>query len=75
MNDAAMMLRDPTFWDDFFESIPSGVARDVEEAMLAEVALRADKPLAFVKKCMNDYLRINVGKLYSLIPPGTDTIH
>jgi hypothetical protein len=70
----AETLRDPGFWEQFFDDLPSPFAGDAEEQALAEVASRADKPLAYVRDCMHTYLRIQIGKLYNL-HPGTDAIN
>jgi hypothetical protein len=78
-----LTLYDPAFWKKFFEDMPSGGARDVEEEALAAAAASAGVSFAYAMARLQDYLSGRLEeKLQNPFAPddphqhrGTSTVH
>jgi hypothetical protein len=74
-------LYDPEFWKTFFEDLPSGGARDVEEEALAAAAASAGVSFSYAMARLKDYLSGRLDTQQNPYAPnpyrhrGNDTVH
>jgi len=75
MNYVDALLRDPTFWANFFEDLPLSGTVNIEARALAVIAVRTGRPVEYVKARLEDYIRARHVEINGLNHPGTDAIN
>jgi hypothetical protein len=75
MNHVDALLRDPTFWANFFDGMPPSAAVNISERALAVIAVRTGRPLSYVKARLEDYMRARRVEINGLAHPGSDAIN